>query len=88
MKKIRFSEEQITYGLRQVDGRTPPADVCRQLGCSEASFYIWKKRYGSMGMTEVKELRQLRDENARLKRLVADLTLDKNILSEVVRKKL
>ena len=50
------------------------------------SFYIWKKRYGSMGMTEVKELRQLRDENARLKRLVADLTLDKNILSEVVRK--
>ena len=88
MKKIRFSEEQITYALRQVEGGTPPADVCRQLGCSEASFYIWKKRYGSMGMTEVRELRQLRDENARLKRLVADLTLDKNILSEVVRKKL
>jgi putative transposase len=86
MKKIRFTEEQITYALRQVEGGTPPADVCRQLGCSEASFYIWKKRYGSMGMTEVKELRQLRDENARLKRLVADLTLDKNILSEVVRK--
>lgn len=88
MKKIRFTEEQITYALRQVEGGTPPADVCRQLGCSEASFYIWKKRYDSMGMTEVKELRQLRDENARLKRLVADLTLDKNILSEVVRKKL
>ena len=88
MKKIRFTEEQITYALRQVESGTPPADVCRQLGCSEASFYIWKKRYGSMGMTEVKELRQLRDENARLKRLVADLTLDKNILSEVVRKKL
>ena len=68
MKKIRFSEEQITYALRQVEGGTPPADVCRQLGCSEASFYIWKKRYGSMGMSEVKELRQLRDENARLKR--------------------
>jgi len=88
MKKIRFTEEQITYALRQVEGGTPPSDVCWQLGCSEASFYIWKKRYGSMGMTEVKELRQLRDENARLKRLVADLTLDKNILSEVVRKKL
>jgi len=88
MKKIRFTEEQITYALRQVEGGTLPADVGRQLGCSEASFYIWKKRYGSMGMTEVKELRQLRDENARLKRLVADLTLDKNILSEVVRKKL
>jgi len=88
MKKTRFTEEQIAYALRQVESGTPPADVCRQLGCSEASFYIWKKRYGGMGMTELKELRQLRDENARLKRLVADLTLDKNILSEVVRKKL
>jgi putative transposase len=88
MKKTRFTEEQITYALRQVESGTPPADVCRQLGCSEASFYLWKKRYGSLGMTEVKELRQLRDENARLKRLVADLTLDKNILAEVVRKKL
>jgi putative transposase len=88
MKRTRFTEEQITYALRQVESGTPPADVCRQLGCSEASFYIWKNRYGNLGMTEVKELRQLRDENARLKRLVADLTLDKHILSEVVRKKL
>ena len=88
MKRTRFTEEQITYALRQVESGTPPADVCRQLGCSEASFYIWKKRYGNLGMTEVKELRQLRDETARLKRLVADLTLDKHILSEVVRKKL
>jgi putative transposase len=88
MKRTRFTEEQITYALRQVESGTPPADVCRQLGCSEASFYIWKKRYGNLGMTEVKELRQLRDENARLKRLVADLTLDKHILSEVVREKL
>src|SRR5687768_8832442 len=86
MKRTRFTEEQITYALRQVESGTSPADVCRQLGCSEASFYIWKKRYGDLGMTEVKELRQLRDENARLKRLVADLTLDKHILSEVVRK--
>ena len=88
MKRTRFTEEQITYALRQVESGTPPADVCRQLGCSEASFYIWKKRYGNLGMTEVKELRQPRDENARLKRLVADLTLDKHILSEVVREKL
>jgi putative transposase len=88
MKKTRFSEEQITYALRQVEAGTPPADVCRQLGCSEANFYIWKKRYGNLGMTEVKELRQLRDENTRLKLLVADLRLDKHILAEVVRKKL
>jgi putative transposase len=85
MKKTRFTAEQINFALRQVDSGVPPADVCRQLGCSEASFYIWKKRYGNMGITEVRELRQLRDENARLKRLVADLSLDKHILSEVVR---
>lgn len=88
MKKSRFSEDQILYALRQVESGTPPADVCRQLGCSEAAFYIWKKRYANLGLSEVKELRQLRDENARLKRLVADLTLDKHILTEVVRKKL
>ena len=88
MKKSRFTDAQISYALRQVEAGTPPADVCRQLGCSEASFYLWKKRYGKLGLTELKELRQLRDENGRLKRLVADLTLDKHILSEVVRKKL
>jgi putative transposase len=88
MKKSRFTEEQILYALRQVEGGTPVSDVCRQLGCSEGSFYLWKKRYGNLGLTEIKELRQLRDENARLKRLVADLTLDKHILAEVVRKKL
>ena len=87
MKKTRFSEEQITYALRQVEAGTPPADLCRQLGCSEASSYIWKQRYGNLGMTEVKELRQLRDENTRLKRLVADLTLDKHILGEIIRKR-
>jgi putative transposase len=88
MKKSGFTDEQITYALRQVESGTPPADVCRQLGCSEASFYIWKRRYGGLGLTEVRELRQLRDENARLMRLVADLTLDKHVLAEVVRKKL
>jgi putative transposase len=51
MKKSRFSDEQITYALRQVEAGTPPADVCRQLGCSEASFYFWKKRYGKLGLT-------------------------------------
>lgn len=54
MKRSKFSEEQITYALRQVEAGTPPADVSRQLGCSEASFYLWKKRYGNLGMTEVR----------------------------------
>jgi putative transposase len=88
MKGKRCTDEQIAYALRQAEGGTPVADVCRQLGVSEASFYLWKKKYAKMGLTEIRELRQLRDENARLKRLVADLTLDKHILGEVVRKKL
>jgi len=87
MKRLKFTEEQITYALRQVESGTPVEDVCRHMGCSQASFYIWKKRYGGMGVSELRELRQLRDENARLKRLVADLTLDKHILGEIVRKK-
>jgi putative transposase len=87
MKKSKFSEEQIAYALRQADGGTPVGDVCRQLGVSEATFYVWKKKYGKLGLSELREIRQLRDENARLKRLVADLTLDKHILSEVLRKK-
>jgi putative transposase len=74
MKKSRYTEEQIAFALRQAESGTPVADVCRQMGISEASFYVWKKQYGKLGLTE---LRQLRDENARLKRLVADLTLDK-----------
>ena len=88
MKGKRFTEEQITYALRRAEGGTPVAHVCRQLGVSEASFYLWKKKYGKLGMTEIREMRQLRDENARLKRLVAELTLDKHILGEVIREKL
>jgi len=87
MKKSKFTEEQIAYGLRQADSGTPVGDVCRQLGVSEATFYVWKKKYGKLGLSELREIRQLRDENARLKRVVADLTLDKQILSEVLRKK-
>ena len=87
MKKSKFSEEQIAYALREVESGRPPADVCRQLGVSEATFYIWKKKYGELGASEVRRLRQLEEENARLKRVVADLTLDKNILQEVIRKK-
>ena len=88
MKKSRYTEERIAYVLRQAESGTPVADVCRGLGISEATFYVWKKKYASLGVTELRKLKQLEDENARLKRLVADLTLDKNILQEVIRKKL
>ena len=86
MKKSRFTEEQIAYVSRQADAGTPVCDVCRGLGISEATFYVWKKKYASLGVTELRKLRQLEAENARLKRLVADLTLDKHILQEVIAK--
>jgi len=86
MKRSRFSDEQITYALRQADSGTPVADVCRQLGVSEATFYVWKKKFAHLGASELRRLRQLEDENARLKRLVADLTFDKHILTETLRK--
>ena len=88
MKKSRFTEEQIAYALRQGEAGTPVADVCRSLGISEATFYVWKKKYASLGVSELRKLRQLEAENARLKGLVADLTLDKHILQEVIAKKL
>jgi putative transposase len=87
MKKSRFTEEQITYALRQGEAGTPVADVCRQMGISEATYYVWKKKYGNLGVTELRQMRQLQDENVRLKRLVADLTLDRHILQEVLKKK-
>lgn len=87
MKRSKFSEEQIAYALRQAESGTPVGNVCRQLGVSEATFYVWKKRYGHLGVGEVRRVRQLEDENARLKQLVADLTLDKHMLAEALRKK-
>lgn len=87
MKKSRYSEEQVAYALQLAESGTPVADVCRQIGIAEATFYLWKKKYGGLGVSEVRELRQMREENARLKRVVADLTLDKQILQEVIRKK-
>ena len=87
MKKSKFTEEQVAYAIREVEGGRPVPDVCRQMGVSEATFYVWKKKYGHLGVTELRRLRQLEDENNRLKRLVADLTLDKHMLSEALRKK-
>ena len=85
VSRTSSSEEKITYALRQHEAGTAAADICRQLRVSEATFYVWKKKYTHMGVSELQELRQLREENARLKRLVADLTLDKQILTDVVK---
>lgn len=87
MRKSRFSEEQIAMALRQGEAGTPVGEICRKLGISEATFHRWRKRYGSLGISELRELRQLREENRRLKGLVADLTLDKTVLQEALRKK-
>jgi len=87
MKRSRFTEEQIAYALKQVDAGTPATDVCRKVGISEQTFYVWRRKYGAMGATEVRRVRQLEDEMKRLKHLVADLSLDKHILQEVLAKK-
>ena len=87
MKRSKFSEEHIVYAIRQADAGTPVGDLCRQLGVSDATFYAWKKKYAHLGVSELRRLRQLEEENNRLKRLVADLSLDKHMLSEALRKK-
>jgi putative transposase len=87
MKK-RHTEEQVVRALRQAESGVSVTEICRALGVSEPTFYRWKKRFTGLGVSELRELRQLRDENGRLKRLVADLTLDKHILQESLRKKL
>ena len=87
MRKSRFSAEQITMALRQAEAGTPAKEVCRKLGVSQATFFRWKRRFGSLGVPEIRELRQLREENRKLKGLVADLSLDKTILQESLRKK-
>ena len=88
MKKKRFSVEQITAVLQQAASGVPVGDLCRQVGVSEQTFYRWKKEYGGMLPSEARELKQLRDENTKLKRLVADLSLDKVMLQDVIQKKL
>jgi putative transposase len=88
MKKSKFTEAQITYALREAEAGTPVLEVCRKLGVTEQTFYRWKKKFGGMGVPELRKLRQLEEENLKLKQLVADLSLDKHILQEVLAKKL
>lgn len=88
MPRKGHTNEQIIYALQQVEAGKKVADVCREIGISEATFYAWKKRFGGLGVSELRQLRQLRDENRKLKQLVADFTLDRHVLQEIVRKKL
>lgn len=87
MRKSRFTAEQITMALRQAEAGTAVGEICRKLEVTETTFYRWKKKYGGLGISELRELRQLREENRKLKDVVADLTLDKAILQESLRKK-
>ena len=88
MKKSRFSEEQIAFALRQAEGGTPIVEVCRKMGVSEQTFFRWKKKFAGMGVAEVRRLKQLEEENRKLKTLVADLSLDKQILQDALKGKL
>jgi putative transposase len=88
MKKSKFSEAQIVYAIRENESGTKVAEITRRLGISQATFFTWKKKYGDMGVTELKRLRTLEDdENAQLKKLVADLSLDKQMLQDILKKK-
>jgi putative transposase len=88
MKKSKFTEAQIVFALRQTETGTRVSEVCRKMGISEATFYNWKKKYGGLGVSELRLLRQLQEENAQLKKLVADLSLDKQMFQDVLKKKL
>ena len=88
MKKTRYSEEQIAFALRQAETGTLVGEVIRKMGISTQTFYRWKKQYGQMGVDEMRRLKQLEEENRKLKQLVADLSLDKLMLQDVLSKKL
>jgi putative transposase len=88
MKTSKFTEEQIAFTLKQAELGTPVKEVIRKTGITEQTFYRWKKKYGGLGMNELRRLKQLEEENRRLKQMVADLSLDKHMLQEVLSKKL
>jgi putative transposase len=84
MKKKRFTEEQIAFALRQHEAGTSITDITRKMGIAEQTFYRWKKKYAGLGIAELRRLKQLEEENRKLKQLVADLSLDKKMLQDVV----
>lgn len=88
MKKSKFTEEQIAFALKQAESGTRIEEVCRKMGISQATFYAWRKKSGGLGVSELRRLRQLDEENRKLKQLVADLSLDKAMLQDVLAKKL
>jgi putative transposase len=88
MKRSRFSEQQIAFILRQAEEGTSVEEVCRKAGISEATYYVWRKKYGGLMPSEMKRLKQLEEENSKLKKLVADLSLDKEMLQDVIRRKI
>lgn len=88
MRKSKFTEEQIAFALKQAELGTSVEEVCRKMGISDATFYVWRKKYGGVGPSELRRLRQLEEENRNLKQIVADLSLDKAMLQHVVAKKL
>ena len=88
MRKSKDTEEQIAFALRQAQTGTRVEQICRKSGVSQATFYNWKKKYGDLGVSELRRLKQLEAENARLKKMVADLSLDKEMLQDVIHKKL
>jgi putative transposase len=86
IKKSKFTEAQIVFAIKQSDQGVKVEEICRKMGISEATFYNWKKKYGGLGISELRELRLLKDENARLKQMVADLSLDKQMIQDVIKK--
>ena len=88
MKKSKFTEAQIVFAIKQAETGTPVEEVCRKMGITQATYYNWKKKYGGLGVTELRRLKQLEEENFRLKKMVADLSLDKQMLQDVLKKKL
>ncbi len=87
MKSSRYTAEQIAFAMRQAESGTSVSEICRKMGIAEQTFYRWKRKFAGMGIAEVRRLRILEEENRKLKQLVADLSLDKQMLQDVLRKK-